>query len=152
MHRLLVLLVGMFALAAPADALAFTFYDWSLTTQPTSVAVLGSTVYYTQAGSTKLGTASLGGVQGPAIEASVSESEPTSLLSARGNVYYIDRLLGYIMEYIPGRDRAFPSIGSVSGGTALAASPNGRVWVAQTGGRLGCFSDDGGSLTQNDIS
>src|SRR4051794_7406834 len=66
MRRLILLLAGLCALAAPAVAHAYTFYDWDVTTpagaQPTSIAASGSTLYFTLNGTGALGRIGIGGV------------------------------------------------------------------------------------------
>ena len=58
MRRLPLLLASLAALAfAPAAAQAFTFYDWSVGAQPTSIAVGATNAYYTISGSPDIGVA-----------------------------------------------------------------------------------------------
>src|SRR3954451_21960204 len=83
MRRLILLLAGLCALAAPAVAHAYTFYDWDVSAtaahQPTSIAAGGSTLYFTLAGSGEIGRIGVGGVPLPNLTAADATSRPQSL-------------------------------------------------------------------------
>ena len=149
MNRLLVLAAFLLVLIAPASAHAFTFYDWPVSKQPTSVAIVGSTLYYTQANSPQLGTATLGGVETAQPLPAALATQPEGIIAANGSVFYLDRPDGYIGQFNPGSERAFPVHNFRA--NDLAAAPNGLVWtIGEGAGILGCFTA-ATDLTRNNL-
>src|SRR4051812_14090819 len=146
MRRLLPLLASLLVLAVPSAAEAFTFYDWDVgAASPTSVAIAGSTAYYTMSNSPDIGRVTLGGVQ-PASLAGVAGATPAELTAAPGGstLWFADPALNAV-----GRvdlAAATPVVSEpVTTGAAtvpvdVAAGGDGNIWAVENGtGKIICF-------------
>src|SRR4051794_29042907 len=91
MRRLLPLLASLLTLAFASTASAYTFYDWTVTGQPTSVAISGSTVYYSISGSKDIGRSTTGGAALTNRTNPSATSRPAQLATGQnGDIWFAD--------------------------------------------------------------
>src|SRR3954454_10137075 len=158
MRRLLLLLAGLFALAAPSVAHAYTFFEWDATAAPTSVAISGPagvapTVYYSMLNNKDIGRSTLGGTALSDRTNPSATSRPQQLAAGQaGDVWFADPAddaLGHgaangtfaapaddaIGHVAANGTFATPvSTGANSDPVDLAVAQNGTVWAVENTG------------------
>src|SRR3954454_15437730 len=157
MRRLLLLLAGLFALAAPSVAHAYTFFEWDATAAPTSVAISGPagvapTVYYSMLNNKDIGRSTLGGTALSDRTNPSATSRPQQLAAGQaGDVWFADPADDAIGHVAANGTFATPvSTGANSDPVDLAVAQNGTVWaVENTGDELDCLAPGATTPTTN---
>src|SRR4051794_10700635 len=141
MRRLLPLLAGLLVLGLAPTASAYTFYDWAVTGQPTSVAISGSTVYYSISAAKDIGRSTVGGAAlAPRSNPSAS-SRPAQLATGQnGDIWFADAADHGVGRLASNGTFTPLSTGGGSDPVDVAVAPNGNVWAVETtGNKLDCF-------------
>src|SRR4051812_25517702 len=164
MRRLILLLAGLCALAGPAVAHAYTFYDWDVTAtaahQPTSIAASGSTLYYTLSGSGEIGRIGVGGVPLTNLAAATGAARPQALTLAPGTnattMWFADPATDTIGKVDPSAGTPVNEPITLTTGSHpvdLTGGQDNRMWVIESAlnGKLDCF-DPGQTPTPTLVS
>jgi streptogramin lyase len=150
MRRLILLLAGLCALAAPAVAHAYTFYDWDVTSSaaavPTSIAPSGSTLYFTLTGTGAIGRIGTGGVPLANLAPEDPAARPQALTLGPDNttMWFADPARDLIGKVDPAAGTPVSEPVTLIPGSDpwdLTVGHDNRVWAVEKGlnGRLECF-------------
>ncbi|HWK25301.1 MAG TPA: hypothetical protein VNS09_01985 [Solirubrobacter sp.] len=144
MRRLLTLLLAsLAALALPAAAHAYTFYEWDAPGGPAGIAGDGPlTVTFSTSGA--VGEVGLGGVQSAPVAIGGAATAPTVIAAGPdGNLWFVDPANGRLGHTVSGA--APTTLGTALGGTPSdLVAAGGQVWVVESGsGELDCVTPSG---------
>ena len=137
MRRLLLPLASLVALAVPASAGAFTFYEWEAGGGPVGIAqVPGGPLSVTFETSHSVGQVSLGGVQSAAAVITGAAQAPRKLAVGPedGTVWFVDQVNDKVGRTVPGSEPVTLAAAAIDNDPVdLVASANKLMWVIEAG-------------------
>jgi streptogramin lyase len=143
MRRLLLLLASLAALALPATAHGYTFYEWDTAGPPRGLGIIANTLQFGLP-SGQLGQSTLRGVQTSATVAGGTTASAFAPGPTGADLWFVDDGADKVGRITPGAPPVLLT-NTIANAVDLASGSDGNVWVATGGAEIYCVTPVGAS-------